>query len=138
MKPCMQHVGHPKCHPAGRKAEETPIDDQNASRKVTGGAKITEHPSKTWGKAWKSTELPSSFVQVSKCHSLADRRQQECQRKSHFGFLIPPKVVHFHLQETPKLIRHISGVCKAKAEIIFVTQTHKFNFLSILIQSNTS
>lgn len=91
MKPCMQHVGHPKCHPAGRKAEETPIGDQNASRKVTGGAKITEHPSKTWGKAWKSTELPSSFVQVSKCHSLADRRQQECQRKSRFGFLILPE-----------------------------------------------
>lgn len=61
MKPCMQHVGHPKCHPAGRKAEETPIDDQNASRKVTGGAKITEHPSKTWGKAWKSTNFPPAL-----------------------------------------------------------------------------
>lgn len=89
MKPCMQHVGHPKCHPAGRKAEDTPRDNQNASMEVRGRVKVTEHPSKTVAKpvrAQNFLQLLSNFVQVWTSHTLADRNQQECQRKCSSDF----------------------------------------------------
>lgn len=84
-----------------------------------------------------SLQLLSNFVQVCECHTLADRSQQECQRKCSFGFLILPESGSLSPAETPKLIRYLKAICKAKAEVIFVTQTHKCNFISVLIHCNT-
>lgn len=94
--------------------------------KVRGRGKITDHPSKTGAKPGKAQNFSPALVRLCrfvKATPWLTGANRNVKGNAVLAPLFSLKEVHIHLQETSKLIRHISAVCKAKAEVFFATQT---------------